>query len=103
MGVEMITIDVDELDIQLHVVKTDDTIEWTVDVDDFLDENLEIIGELKFTDQEIMVYYEGYGITVNADITVTDTLFGAKKVEVYINNPQLLDDELTDLLEGVDI
>ena len=95
----MITMDVSELRFTVEATKVSGVVTYKILIDDYLDDHLEIEGKIILTDVEIIVYYEGYGITLRADLTVTETLFSAKQVEVVLYDEQILLDELSDVIE----
>ncbi len=97
----MIKIDISELEFKLEVDKTIDGIKYDVICDGFFADTFGIDGSFTMYDEEIIVVYDNFPITILVDIEFTEPVGDQHMVKVYVIDEETLLDELADILEDV--
>jgi len=87
------------LDIRITYEKQDGEITWSLKCDDIVSDSITLSGKLIFSDRIVNILVDSYAMDVPVDLVITTKSEGVLAVEVIPNNPTLIDEELSDLLE----
>lgn len=94
----MIEYNYDDLDFQLQVNIVGGEILYDITVDTYADDSSLITGELRLFDRDIRVTYDGYDIDLLVNLSVVSHE-ETHTVHVEVVDPDMLLEELTDILE----
>lgn len=94
----MILFDISELDFRLKAKRRDGVITYTVTCDPYQDDTLQVPNGMTLYGIDILLDYDSYKIAVLADLKII-SIDSIQKIEVIINDHELLLEELDDIME----